>query len=34
MATYEPAGELQNGSYALEEPTEAMLRCREEMQEE
>ncbi len=29
MATYEPGGELQKGSFALEEPTEAELRRRE-----
>jgi dihydrofolate reductase len=33
MATYEPAGELQTGSFALEEPTEAELRRREGMRE-
>jgi dihydrofolate reductase len=31
MATYEPAGELQKGSFALEEPTEAELRRRESL---
>jgi dihydrofolate reductase len=31
MATYEPGGELQTGSFALEEPTEAELRRREEL---
>jgi hypothetical protein len=29
MATYEPGGELQTGSFALEEPTEAELRRHE-----
>jgi hypothetical protein len=33
MGTYEPAGELQTGSFALEEPTEAELRRREAMRE-
>jgi dihydrofolate reductase len=33
MTTYEPAGELQTGSFALEEPTEAELRRREAMRE-
>ena len=31
MATYEPGGELQRGSFALEEPTEAELRRRESL---
>jgi dihydrofolate reductase len=34
MGTYEPGGELQTGSFALEEPTEAELRRREGMREE
>jgi dihydrofolate reductase len=34
MATYEPGGPLQTGSFALEEPTEAELRRREAMREE
>jgi dihydrofolate reductase len=33
MTTFEPAGELQTGSFALEEPTEAELRRREAMRE-
>jgi hypothetical protein len=33
MATYEPAGEIPKGSFALEEPTEAELRRREELSE-
>jgi dihydrofolate reductase len=32
MATYEPGGELQTGSFALEEPTEAEVRRREGLQ--
>jgi dihydrofolate reductase len=31
MATYEPGGELQTGSFALKEPTEAELRRRESL---
>jgi dihydrofolate reductase len=31
MATYEPAGEIPIGSFALEEPTEAEVRRREAM---
>jgi dihydrofolate reductase len=31
MGTYEPGGELQTGSFALEEPTEAELRRRESL---
>jgi dihydrofolate reductase len=31
MATYEPAGEIPKGSFALEEPTEAELRRRESL---
>ena len=31
MATYEPAGEVQTGSFALEEPTEAEVRRRESL---
>jgi dihydrofolate reductase len=31
MATYQPAGEIQPGSFALEEPTEAELRRRESL---
>jgi dihydrofolate reductase len=31
MATYEPGGELQTGSFALEEPSEAELRRRESL---
>jgi dihydrofolate reductase len=31
MTTYEPGGELQTGSFALEEPTEAELRRRESL---
>jgi dihydrofolate reductase len=34
MATYEPAGEITKGSFALEEPTEAELRRREGLSEE
>jgi dihydrofolate reductase len=34
MATYEPGGELQTGSFALEEPTEAELARREGLSEE
>jgi dihydrofolate reductase len=33
MATYEPAGEIPKGSFALEEPTEAELRRREGLSE-
>jgi dihydrofolate reductase len=29
VATYEPAGEIQGGSFAFEEPTEAEIRRRE-----
>jgi dihydrofolate reductase len=32
MATYEPAGEVPKGSFALEEPTEAELERRERME--
>jgi dihydrofolate reductase len=31
MATYQPGGEVQTGSFALEEPTEAELRRRENL---
>ena len=31
MATYEPAGEVHTGSFAMEEPTEAELRRRENL---
>jgi dihydrofolate reductase len=31
MATYQPGGEVQRGSFALEEPTEAELRRRERL---
>ncbi|HXF36973.1 MAG TPA: dihydrofolate reductase family protein [Actinomycetota bacterium] len=34
MATYEPAGEVPQGSFAPEEPTEAELRRRERLREE
>jgi dihydrofolate reductase len=34
LATYEPAGEIPKGSFALEEPTEAELRRRERLSEE
>jgi dihydrofolate reductase len=34
MATYEPAGEIPKGSFALEEPTEAEVRRREGLSEE
>jgi dihydrofolate reductase len=34
MATYEPGGELQTGSFALEEPTEAEVRRREGLSED
>jgi dihydrofolate reductase len=33
MATYEPAGEIQRGSFGLEDPTEAEVRRREAMRE-
>jgi dihydrofolate reductase len=33
MATYEPAGEIPKGSFAMEEPTEAELRRREALVE-
>jgi dihydrofolate reductase len=34
MATYQPGGELQTGSFALEEPTEAEVRRREGLSED
>lgn len=34
MATYEPAGEIPEGPFALEEPTEAELRRRQKLREE